>query len=133
MENHEREASCCCGQLKARTVGQPVAIGMCHCLECQRRSGSAFGLQARFLKDQVTLSGSPTVYVRTGDSGRTVTFHFCPQCGSNVCWQPEALPQHISVAVGAFADPKFPPPGYSVYETRQHPWTAVTCDMEHYD
>lgn len=129
----ERQASCACGALSVTTSGEPVAIGMCHCLDCQRRTGSLFGVQARFLKDQVEVTGSPNSYTRTGDSGRTVTFHFCGACGTTLHWQPEALPDHISVAVGGFADSSFAPPNYSVFETRKHPWLHFQIDMEHYD
>lgn len=106
---------------------------MCHCLECQRRTGSVFGVQARFPKEKIRIEGEPVSYVRTGDSGNRVTFHFCPGCGGTVYWEPEALPGFISVAVGAFADPAFPKPHYSVYETRQHPWAHPTFDCEHYE
>lgn len=133
MENSKRSAACGCGQLRVTTEGEPVAIGMCHCLECQRRTGSTYGVQARFLKEHVRFEGESTVYARTGDTGRTVTFHFCPTCGSTLFWKPEALPDHVSVAVGAFADPSFPAPGYSVYEMRKHAWTDCKVELEHYD
>ena len=133
MDEITRKASCCCGQLQVHTSGEPVAIGMCHCLECQRRTGSVFGAQGRFPKEKARVEGESSVYVRTGDTGRKVTFHFCGHCGSTVYWEPEALPDVVSVAVGAFADPTFPAPQYSVYETRKHPWAHPTFECEHYD
>jgi len=42
-------------------------------------------------------------------------------------------PGVIAVAVGAFADPRFPPPGRSVYEERKHSWVNLPADIEHYD
>ena len=43
-----RTASCSCGQLTATTTEDPIRVGICHCLACQRRTGSVFGAQARF-------------------------------------------------------------------------------------
>ena len=51
-------ASCRCGQLRATATGEPVRVSVCHCLNCKRRSGSAFAAQVRFPADRVTISGS---------------------------------------------------------------------------
>jgi hypothetical protein len=116
----------------AHCTGEPVRISICHCLECQRRTGSVFGAQARFLRAQVTaIEGRATQHVRRGDSGEPITFHFCPQCGSTVYWVLDAAPDLIAVAVGAFADPAFPPPRHSVYERRRHGWVTVPESVEH--
>lgn len=107
-------------------------MSVCHCLACQRRTGSAFGAQARFHASDVVIEGTATAYTRVGDSGNEVTFHFCPTCGTTVYWK---LGDFVAVALGAFADPKFPEPGFSVYEARQHSWVrlAPSSEMEHWD
>ena len=128
-----RHAACSCGQLTVTTEGEPSRISVCHCLACQRRTGSTFGAQARFTNDQVTVSGRSTPYTRLADSGNRITFHFCPECGATVFYRPEALPDVTAVPVGAFADPTFPAPRVSVYEARKHPWTAVPEGAEHFD
>ncbi len=128
-----RHAACSCGQLHLSTEGEPVRISMCHCLACQRRTGSTFGAQARFPRDKVRTEGRFTQYVRTGDSGNRAIFHFCPVCGATVYYLLEDLPEVIAVPVGAFADPSFPPPRVSVYEARRHPWTGLPPDVEHFD
>lgn len=128
-----RHAACSCGQLRLTAAGDPIRISMCHCLACQRRTGSPFAAQARFPRDAVTTSGRSTAYVRTGDSGNRATFHFCPDCGSTVYYQIEHAQDVIAVPVGAFADPSFPAPKVSVYEVRRHPWVAVPADAEHFD
>lgn len=127
-----RLASCSCGQLSARVTGDPVRNSICHCLACQRRTGSVFGQQARFLRANVTVTGTSTVYTRTGDEGSRAHFHFCPQCGATVFYEPEALPAFVSIPVGAFADPGFPPPTVSVYEERMHAWVVPPPDAEHF-
>jgi len=128
----ERLATCRCGQLQARCTGEPVRVSVCHCLECQKRSGSAFAAQARWPDAQVEITGQSKIWERLGDSGGRGTFRFCPICGSTVTYVIDSMPGLTAVAVGAFADPSFPPPKYSVYENRRHPWVFVVGeDVEH--
>jgi hypothetical protein len=100
-----RDAACSCGQLRLTANGEPIRISMCHCLACQRRTGSAFGIQARFSSD----------------------------CGATVFYTLAAFPDVVAVPIGAFADPSFPSPRVAVYESRKHPWLEVTTAMEHHD
>lgn len=129
-----RRATCQCGQLTARCEGEPVRVSVCHCLDCQRRSGSSFAAQARFPADRITIEGSSTSWSRTGDEGSTAVFHSCPVCSATVYYMSDAQPDLIAVPVGAFADPSFPAPDYSVYEVRKHAWVSITSvGTEHYD
>lgn len=118
-----RTATCACGQLAIHCTGEPVRISICHCLDCQKRTGSVFGMQARYSRAAVSVAaGTSKSFTRTADSGNTVTFHFCPDCGSTVYWELSGFPDVYAVAVGAFADPAFPSPKVSVYERRRHDW-----------
>lgn len=120
---------CSCGQLRLTTTGDPVRLSICHCLECQKRTGSVFAAQARFRRADVTMAGRSTLWSRVGDSGGTATFNFCPDCGSTVWWEPAEMPDHVLVATGAFADPAFPPPTVSVYESRMHGWVMAAGEL----
>jgi hypothetical protein len=126
-----RIASCSCGQLKATVEGEPLRVSACHCLACQRRTGSVFGAQARFAATAVTRSGESREYVRVGDSGGAAQFHFCPICGSTVFYLIASNPEHVAIPVGAFADPSFRTPERSVYEERMHSWVALPQNIEH--
>lgn len=126
-----RRATCQCGQLTAECDGEPLRVSVCHCLECQRRSGSAFAAQARFPREAVRVAGESREWSRTGDSGTTATFSFCPDCGSTVYFAPNAYPEYLIVALGAFADPDFPAPGVTVYDARKHHWVEITGEVEH--
>ena len=141
-----RKASCNCGQLCATVKGpDPERISLCHCNLCQKQSGSAFAIQARFPREQVTISGKSTAWklsladanstgyrncVSLGGGG---TFHFCPVCGSTVWYTADADAARIGVKIGTFADPTFPAPKISGFEEYQHPWamTAADLPMEH--
>jgi hypothetical protein len=120
-----RTASCSCGQLQIEVQGAPLRVSVCHCLACQKRTGSVFGAQARFDRSGFRVSGASRSYVRVGDEGTKITFRFCPECGSTVYYSFEGLEDFIAVPVGAFADPAFPPPTVSVYDHRKHAWVQI--------
>ena len=115
-----REAACSCGQLRLEATGEPVRISICHCLACQRRTGSAFGIQARFPAERVQISGRAKEYMRLSDAGEERAFSFCPECGATVFYTTPDAPHLVAVPVGAFADPAFPSPRVSVHEARMH-------------
>jgi hypothetical protein len=143
-----RKASCNCGQLRVTCLGpDPERRSMCHCYVCQKQTGSAFSIQARFPKEQVTIEGkstawkfpiegAPAVTYRNCDS-TGVTFHFCPVCGSTVYYELDAAPDFIGVKVGAFTDPTFPPPMISGFEEYRFPWAmnvaALAMPGGHHD
>ena len=75
----ERTATCSCGQLTVRCAGDPISVSLCHCLACQKRTGSTYGIAAFFARDQVHASGEERSYTRPSDYGFDVTFRFCPE------------------------------------------------------
>jgi hypothetical protein len=126
-----RKAACSCGQLRLIADGDPIRVSICHCHECQRRTGSVFGVQARFDAGQLRTEGRSSEYVRISDDGEERIFSFCPECGGTVFFKFPAMPEMIAVPVGVFADPDFPVPIRSIYETRQHPWVRLPNGIEH--
>ena len=123
-------AACSCGQLHLVVEGDPVRIAMCHCLECQRRTGAVISNQARFRRNQITFTGKAIEWTRTAESGNVLTYSFCPVCGSTVYWENTGFPETIAVAIGTFADSNFPPPTISVWEECRHPWVSPLSDPE---
>ena len=117
-----RLATCACGQLTASCSDDPTSVSLCHCLQCQRRTGTAYGIAGFFQRENVTVAGERKAYIRASDSGYPVTFYFCPHCGSTVYWKPDRKPEMVAVAVGAFADPTFPAPSQAVYSEHRHRW-----------
>ena len=128
-----RTAACSCGQLRIEVEGEPRDVGVCHCLACQRRTGSVFAALAGFAPPY-RVFGVATEYVRVGDRGARFTFRFCPVCGANLFHTEDGYEDRsVSVAVGAFADPGFPPPKDSVYDCRRHPWVQLPPGTRTYD
>jgi hypothetical protein len=125
-----RDAACSCGQLQLTVQGDPVRISVCHCLACQRRTGSAFAMQARYPASEVHVVGRCTQYTRTSDLGEERTFRFCADCGATVFYTTADAPDVIAVPIGAFADPSFPAPTVSVYESRRHSWVTLSPEIQ---
>jgi len=123
--SEDRVARCSCGGLSLNCSGPPVSVALCHCRECQRRTGSSYGLAAFYERGKIEISGEFSDYVRQSDSGHAVAQHFCPRCGSTVFWEPARKPLMVAVAVGAFADPDFPAPGKQVHGETRHRWLAL--------
>jgi hypothetical protein len=135
-----RTASCNCGKLSVTHEGpDPERITVCHCYECQKRTGSVIGVQARLPRDQVMIEGKSTTWTfpvegaepvtfRSCDSGGT-TYHFCPECGSTVYWDLSSAPDVVGVAVGTFTDPTFPTPIGAGFEAYAHPWAMNLSEL----
>jgi len=77
-------AQCLCGALSLKLRETSKLTVACHCLACQRRTGSAFGLGVFHAIDTVEISGTATEFIHVSDSGRKVRCYFCPTCGSTV-------------------------------------------------
>jgi hypothetical protein len=118
----ERTAICACGRVSVACQGEPLKVSLCHCRECQRRTGGPFGVAAFFPPEAVKASGETREFRRPSDSGFDVVFHFCPTCGSTVWWRGLRFPDRIAVAAGAFADADFPSPTQAVYREHRHAW-----------
>lgn len=130
-----RTASCRCGQLRATASGDPVRVSVCHCLNCKKRSGSAFAVQARWPAGQVSIEGESKSWSLVADSGNQATFHFCPECGSDLFYDINGkFDGLLAIPLGAFDDPWFGRPAYSVWEERKHDWVEIVGDdIEHMD
>jgi hypothetical protein len=125
-----KHASCSCGQLKLAAAGEPLRVSLCHCLECQARTGSTYGVQAKYPIASVSIEGRAAEFVRVGDEGNQAHFFFCPTCGATV-WYRINEEEFFVVPVGVFRDPSFPAPTVSVYEERMHSWVGLPPGIKH--
>lgn len=128
----KHDAICSCGQLKVSYDGEIIKTTICHCLACQRRTGSVFGVQTRLEKAKCQIQGESKVYKRTGDDRNVIEFHFCPTCGATVYYEAPWMPGSIAVPVGAFADPTLPMPTMQVYGNRKHHWITLPEEIKEF-
>ena len=113
-----REGGCACGAVRYRTTGAPLRTSICHCRSCQRRTGSAFGVNVYFKDDdfQVTRGALKSYEYRSDESQRWLTMEFCPGCGTTVTWTLEVVPGGRGVAAGTFDDTSW-------LRIERHAWT----------
>ncbi|MCU4654464.1 GFA family protein [Roseibacterium sp. SDUM158016] len=123
MSKHQ--GSCACGAVRIEAGADPAIVSMCHCLQCQKRTGSTYSVHAYWPREEVSVTGGRTAYRRAGDTGCYITFRFCPQCSSTTDWDVEAMLDLIGVPVGLFADPAFPPPTTSIFVPHKHGWVVI--------
>jgi hypothetical protein len=119
-----RTAKCACGVASISVLGEPEIYGVCHCTNCKRRTGSAFGISAYFArKDIVQMAGEMHVYAfhhlaQNHDQQR----YFCSHCGTTLFWCLSALPELIGIAGGCFADENLGEPKMSVTHAKKLAW-----------
>ncbi len=96
---------CHCGAITYEADVDPEAVGICHCSDCQRLTGSAFRVTVRAPAESFVLRGKPTLYVKTADSGTKRVHAFCPTCGSPVyATSADAQPTTYSLRLGALRE-----------------------------
>lgn len=117
------KAQCQCGALQITSSADPDFVIACNCRACQRRTGAAFGVGAYFQKDTVTIDGDKKDWHRTADSGRSLTNHFCPECGTTLFWSLEMRPHHFGVAGGCMVTP-LPEPQRAIWMAEKHDWVS---------
>lgn len=132
-ESGTRTAECGCGRLRVTVAGAPVMIVACHCDFCQKITGSVFKVSALYADDAVTsIDGESTIFnglqvngVGPADSqDRSISYHFCPTCGSTVYWTGSDFPGLHGIHVGNFFDPDFPAPVMEMQTKSRHRWLA---------
>lgn len=121
-----REGGCQCGAIRYRVEGDPVAVGICHCKECQRQSGSAFGMSFIVPRDAFRLSrGSPKTFTRSSDSGRPVVCAFCPECGTRIYHEARWRAGVLNIKPGTLDDTSGLKPAAQVWTSSKQGWLEL--------
>lgn len=126
------KAECQCGQLTVEISPADPSVIACHCVACQRRSGSPFGVIAYYPAECLTISGEATRYERPTDEGNRFETFFCAVCGSTVYARSSKHPDMIGVTIGAMANRDFQAPIRSVWEQSMHHWVAIPGEVQHF-
>ena len=129
-----REGGCQCGKVRYRIEGAPVAVGVCHCSDCQRQSGSAFGMSLILAKQHFRLlSGELRSFTKTAESGRTVECLFCPDCGTRIYHVPTMFEGVVNVKSGTLGDTAWLEPSVHTWTQSRQPWVTIPEDVRSFD
>jgi len=136
-ERHE--GGCVCGAVRYVAHGDPERVTVCHCTWCQRRTGSAFGVETVFNIEHVALAGDTLRRYRhiSDESGRWLDQEFCSHCGTNIGFTLEAVPGIRTIAAGTFDDRSWiTPEKYRfryVYLRSAQGWSRLPEGVEQYE
>jgi hypothetical protein len=121
---------CLCGKVRYSASGDPAFVGVCHCADCQKFTGSAFAAVVGVPKAALTVQGELATYTKTGDTGKSTYRRFCPQCGSSVMDEADALPDIVMVGVGTLNDASWVKPGMQIYCDSAQPWVHLGGNIQ---
>ena len=125
-----RKAECCCGSCSIEVNAEPVIYGVCHCNDCKKRTGSAFGLSSYFKNENISnLKGETLLYKVQNDNGNQER-HFCSKCGSTLFWYADIFNSLTGVAGGCFIDKPLPQPSFTTMNENKCNWVALSKEME---
>jgi hypothetical protein len=111
--------------VRYRVVGEPLALVACHCKECQRQSGSAFGMSLIVPQASFTVDGELTMFERRADSGRTLRCFFCPECGTRIYHQPTYAAGVVNIKAGTLDDTASLEPQLHTWVDCKQQWTVI--------
>jgi hypothetical protein len=119
-----RHGGCQCGSVRYRIDGAPLNLTVCHCTECQRQSGSAFGMSLAIPVESFHLvSGKLKSFTVICDSGRAKTCSFCDDCGTRIHHQTNKAA--LSVKAGTLDDTSVLVPSTNYWTKSKQPWVIL--------
>lgn len=123
---------CLCGKVRYSATGEPVFVGVCHCTDCQKFTGSAFSVVIGVAKPALKLEGRFARYSKTAESGKSIHRTFCPECGSSIADEADALPDVVMLGSGTLDDPSWVKPGVQIYCDSAQPWVHLEGEMQRF-
>ena len=121
----EMSGGCLCGQVKYSANADPAFVGVCHCKNCQRTSGTAFSVVVAVPKAALSGTGRLQAYRDKGDSGQELMRSFCPDCGSSLFSDAAAMPALTMIKAGTLDDTSWLDPKMHVYCSSAQRWTPI--------
>lgn len=128
------EGQCQCGEVKYRVIGTPVTLLVCHCMECQRQSSSAFGM-ALWIKGATTelLSGEIKEWIRVTPTKKSMACRFCPTCGTRLFHQILGQSEIMSIKPGTLYDTKKLAPSGHIWCGSKQNWVQLPSASLQYE
>jgi hypothetical protein len=121
----EREGGCACGEVRYRLSSEPLFVHCCHCLDCQRQTGSTFVINLLIESNRVEiLAGTPQVVEVPRDHGSVQRIFRCPRCQTAVFSEYDA-PRTLFVRGGTLDEPRAIRPDVHIYTRSKVGWVAL--------
>ena len=119
-----REGGCTCGAVRYRLTAEPLFIHCCHCLSCQRQTGSAFVINLLIERDRVEVTGEPVRIDVPRDSGGEQKIYRCPRC-QVAMWSEYTFPHIWFVRGGTLDEPRGIEPDVHIFTRSKVDWVRI--------
>jgi hypothetical protein len=131
--NRPGDGGCQCGNIRYQLRAKPQMLYVCHCSDCQKQSGSAFGMSLIMQSRQVEfIEGAESMrsWDTRGEDGDIKRCHFCPDCGTRIMHGSNIPGQSVSIKAGTLDDTRHLQPTAHIWLQSAQPWLAI--DHERY-
>lgn len=119
-----RTGRCECGAVTYMLSGEPLAVRICWCRDCQRIASNGT-VNMLVPATSLTHAGVLAEHLRTADSGNRIIRQFCPACGTHLFSRAEATAQVRGVRVGTLDDPSSVSPQMSIWTQSAPAWACI--------
>jgi hypothetical protein len=130
------EGGCACGAVRYRVTSDPLFVNCCHCVNCQRQTGSAFVINMLIEADRVVMLAAPPHAVEAPRDRGTQTIWRCSTC-QVALYSEYGQPAIRFVRAGTLDDPTAVAPDVHIYTRSKLPWVrlpeSVPAYREYYD
>ena len=116
---------CLCGQIRYSANAEPAFVGVCHCKNCQKQTGTAFSVLVGIPRSEMSIHGSLKTFHDTGGSGQAVKRNFCPECGSPIFTDAAMIPDVAFIKAGTLDDTSWLDPKMHIYCDSKEEWTFI--------
>ena len=120
-----REGGCACGEVRYRLASEPMFVHCCHCLNCQRQTGSAFVVNLLIEADRVeAVAGTPVAVDAPRDDGSVQRIYRCPIC-QVALFSHYSAPTVLFVRAGTLDDPTGITPDVHIFTRSKVGWVTI--------
>ncbi len=128
----QMSGGCRCGQVRYAADAEPVFVGVCHCRDCQKSTGSAFAVLVGVPGAAVTVTGPIRMFDALGDSGKATHLGFCPHCGTGMTRSADLMAGVTMLSAGTLDDPSWVEPTLQIYCDSAQPWVSLGGEMKRF-
>ena len=126
------EGGCLCGKVRYSAEAEPAFVGVCHCKNCQKGTGTAFAIVVAVPTPALNVQGTLQTFIGRGHSGKSTHRRFCPECGSPILSEADALPGVAIIKAGTLDDTSWLKPGMEIFCDSAQPWAQLSGDRQRF-
>lgn len=124
---------CLCGAVRYELAGPSLFECQCCCRDCQKATGTGHTTIVGVLSSQLAVEGEPQTFTNTGESGGTVTRHFCSTCGGRLYTSGSLPGDVVMIQAGSLDEPSSVTPQNVIYSKDAIAWDHFDPALEMFD